>query len=110
MGAMSRNKGKTGELEAVKFLKAHGFPEARRGQQFKGSPDSPDVAGVEGFHIEVKRTERFDLYGALAQAKADAGPASTPVVMHRRNGHGWVFVIGGEDFMKLLDELFETGE
>jgi hypothetical protein len=38
----SRNKGKRGELEAAHMLTHEGFP-ARRGQQFSGGTDSPDV-------------------------------------------------------------------
>ena len=30
----SKQKGKNGELELSKFLRDHGFPEAKRGQQY----------------------------------------------------------------------------
>jgi hypothetical protein len=39
----SKRKGKRGELEFAAVLRAEGF-QARRGQQFSGSPDSPDGA------------------------------------------------------------------
>jgi hypothetical protein len=89
----SRSKGKVGELEASKvWAKLFGC-EARRGQQFSGSPDSPDVVcDIPGVHLEVKRTERFDLYGAIAQAANDAGE-NVPIVLHRANGKPWVAVI-----------------
>jgi Holliday junction resolvase len=38
----SREKGKRGERQWRDELRAQGFA-ARRGQQFSGSPDSPDV-------------------------------------------------------------------
>lgn len=56
----SRAKGQRGERELADFITAAGFP-ARRGQQFAGGPDSPDVVcpGLP-FHIEAKRTERLN--------------------------------------------------
>ena len=68
----SNLKGKTFEREIARYLREHGYTEARRGQQYKGGADSPDVIGIKGYHIEAKRTERFDLYGALEQSTRDA--------------------------------------
>lgn len=90
----SRDKGKRGEREAAAALRDLGFKGARRGQQFQGSPDSPDVAdAITGVHIEVKRTEKFNLYAALAQATLDAGKHDVPVVLHRRNSKMWVLAL-----------------
>ena len=96
MGAHSDRKGKVGERELAKFLREHGYPSARRGQQHEGGSDSPDVVCDElpGLHLECKRTERFRLYEAMAQAKNDAGPRRTPVVAHRTNRRGWVAGVG----------------
>lgn len=100
----SREKGKRGEREAASFLTDEGFP-ARRGQQFAGSPDSPDVVCpfLKGVHFEVKRTQRTDLYGWLAQAKADAG-AKLPVVLHRKNDARWVAILDARDLLALVRE------
>lgn len=59
MGKMSRNKGKRGEREAAKILSKMLGMEIRRGVQYKGSGDSPDVSGLSaiGLHPEVKRDE-----------------------------------------------------
>jgi hypothetical protein len=90
----SRSKGKRGELEAAKALTRVLGCTARRGQQFSGGGDSPDVVhSIDGMHVEVKRTERFNLYDALDQAKQDAADESVPVVMHRRNRCPWVVVV-----------------
>lgn len=97
----SRAKGKVGELELAHFLIEHGF-DARRGQQRMGSPESPDVLGVPGFHIECKRCEAGSLYHWLEQAVTDAGEKNTPVVMHRRNRQPWVAILRLADFLKLL--------
>lgn len=97
----SRTKGKTGELEVAGILRKHGI-KARRGQQFSGSPDSPDVvADMPGVHLEVKRTERFELRAALSQAQRDAGEGEMPVVLQRGNRQPWVAVMLMEDFLKL---------
>jgi Holliday junction resolvase len=97
----SRQKGKAGELELASILREHGYT-ARRGQQFKGGGDSPDVVGLPGVHIECKRVEQGNLYDWLAQAQRDAeGSGSTPVVVHRRNGKPWVVVMTLDDFLAM---------
>jgi len=99
----SRNKGKRGELEFAKLLTSEGF-EARRGQQFSGGSDSPDVVceSLGKFHFEVKRVETLRLYPAMAQATNDAGIDKIPLVAHRRNGEEWVVITKASDFLKLL--------
>ena len=106
MGAMSRNKGKRGEREAAELLRAHGF-QARRGQQFSGSPDSPDIAhDIEGVFIEVKRTERLNVYAALEQAKQDRRAGDIPCVFHRQNGREWVAILPADDLLTILRALY----
>lgn len=105
MGKMSRDKGKRGERELASILRAYGY-DCRRGQQYHGGGDSPDVTGLPGVHIEVKRTERLDLYGAMAQAKSDAD--GLPVVMHRKNDSPWVVIMELEDWMTIYRE-WEAG-
>ena len=100
----SRNKGKRGELEAAKFLTAEGFP-ARRGQQFAGGTDSPDVVceSLAPLHFEVKRVEAGNPYNWVAQAKRDAGK-KLPVVLHRRNDCEWLVILPAADFLKIVRE------
>jgi Holliday junction resolvase len=106
MGAMSRRKGAAAEREVAELLRSHGF-QARRGQQFSGSPDSPDVVhDIEGIHIEVKRTESFRLYPALEQARQDRRAGDIPVVLHRQNGREWVAVLPAEDLLAILRALY----
>lgn len=97
----SRQKGARGEREFSKLLRDHGN-EARRGQQFSGLGDSPDVVSSLPFHFEVKRTETLSLYTAMAQAIRDAEPGKPPVVAHKRNGKEWLAVMRMEDFMALV--------
>lgn len=103
MGAHSDRKGKKGELELAKFLREHGYPSARRGQQHAGGGDSPDVVCDElpGLHLECKRTERFRLYEAMAQAQRDAPARRVPIVAHRMNRREWVAVVPLADFLLL---------
>lgn len=105
----SRDKGKRGELEwAHKVQNQTGFP-SRRGQQFSGSPDSPDVI-TDGLpiHWEVKRVESGNPYKWLEQAKADCGPERLPVVPHRRNGQDWIVVLSADDFLNLISTVYKT--
>jgi len=98
-------KGKRGEREAARALTAALGCSARRGQQFCGGGDSPDVVtDIKGMHVEVKRVERFSLYDAMAQARADAGD-QVPVVIHRRNNQEWVAVVLVADLQRLADLL-----
>lgn len=77
---------------------------ARRGQQFSGGSDSPDVVCEElaGIHWEVKRVERLNIEDAIAQAIRDAGSAKTPIVAHRKNRGEWLATVRLDDLFKLL--------
>lgn len=98
-----------GERELAAFLRAQGFPEAKRGQQFKGSPESPDILGLPGHHVECKRVEALSLYDAVGQAQRDAGPTDIPIVCHRRNGKPhhplpWVAILTLENYLSVWRE------
>jgi hypothetical protein len=108
-GARSRRKGAVGERELAALFREHGY-DCRRGQQFKGSPDSPDVTGHGlPIHAECKRTERLNLYDAIAQAVRDAGDGLMPVVFHRKNNSEWLAVVRAADFFALVREGMEGG-
>lgn len=97
----SKQKGKRGELELAQFLRERGFDEARRGVQYSGGPDSPDVVGLDGFAIECKRVEAGNLYSWLDQARSDAADGRVPLVAHRRNRQPWVAILTLDDFLTL---------
>ena len=94
MGRMSKQKGKRGEREAAAELGAILGVDARRGVQYQGGPDSPDVVlpGVP-IHVEAKRTERLSLWAAIEQAKADAPAGHVPCVWHKANRKGSVVIV-----------------
>jgi hypothetical protein len=68
----SREKGKRGERQWRDELRARGYA-ARRGQQFSGSPESPDVIcdDLNWIHFEVKAVERLNIEDAMDQARRD---------------------------------------
>lgn len=101
-GRMSRNKGKAGEREAAKELSKVLGCEARRGVQYHGGPDAPDVVtNIPGLHVEVKRVESFNAYTALEQAEGDCQDGGVPIVLHRKNKKKWIVVFSLERFSDL---------
>jgi hypothetical protein len=111
----SRMKGKRGELAACSAWREEGW-EARRSQQFCGKGgESADIL-VEGLplplHIEVKAVEKLNLENAMSQARRDASPGSTPIVMHKRNHTPWKCTLLFTDLCSLLRADFpdETNE
>ena len=104
----SREKGKRGEREWAKFLNLIcPGANARRGQQFKGTPESPDVVSDLPFHWEVKRRERTAIYEAVRVARIEAGYGRWGAVAHRKNGERWVVSMDAEDFLRIVAHEFD---
>lgn len=99
----SKKKGARGERELAHYLTDNGHP-ARRGQQYSGSPDSPDVIceSLPGIHIECKRVERLQIHQAIEQAIDDAGD-QTPVVAFKANRKPWLAILRLDDLLPLLE-------
>ena len=98
----SKRKGKVGELEWAEYLRNHGF-EARRGQQFSGGNDNPDVmSNIPNIHFEVKRVESLNVDKAMKQAVNDAGD-KIPVVAHRKNNQDWLITMPAEAFLQYVE-------
>lgn len=108
-GMKSKRKGKVGERELAKVLgSALGVP-LRRGIQFKGTQDSPDIDGLGeyGLYCECKRTESTaskSLYSAIAQAVGDSG-SLTPFVATRRNREDWLVVVKLSDLVDFCNRI-----
>src|SRR5690349_961813 len=96
----SREKGKRGERQWRDELRANGYA-ARRGQQFCGSPDSPDVVceALDWIHFEVKAVERLNIEDAMEQARRDAG-AKVLIVTHRRRFRRGLVTMDWETFFR----------
>ena len=105
----SRAKGARGERQWRDELRANGYA-ARRGQQFSGSPDSPDVVcdSLPWIHFEVKAVERLNIEDAMDQARRDAG-VKVPVVAHRRSFRPWLVTMNAETFFRFLRGDFTDG-
>src|SRR5688572_5020366 len=98
----SREKGKRGERQWRDELRAAGY-DARRGQQFCGSPDSPDVVCevLPWIHFEVKAVEKLNICDAMDQARRECGQA-VPIVAHKRNFRPWLITMEAETFFRFL--------
>lgn len=106
----SKKKGSAGERELARVLRTTLGIEARRGQQFSGSPDSPDlVTSLDGIHIECKRVERFNMYEALNQSRRDAGE-KIPTVFHRRSREEWVVIVEVKNLKRFCEIICSTGK
>jgi hypothetical protein len=104
----SRQKGKRGELEAARVLREYGY-DAHRGVQYHGGPESPDVTGLPGCHLEIKRVEKLNIQDAVDQAKRDRKDGELAIVMHRRNNCEWLMTMPIADFMRIYRE-YEASE
>ena len=100
----SKRKGSQGERDIAAILREHGYADARRGQQYAGHNGDPDVIGLPGFHLEVKRVERLNLDAAFEQSVRDARDGEIPVVVHRRNRKPWMITMRLDDFLPLLEK------
>ena len=98
----SREKGKRGERQWRDELRAQGF-QARRGQQFSGSPDSPDVVceQLRWIHFEVKAVEKLNVQYAMEQAQRDC-EGKVPIVAHKRSFRTWLVTMKAETFFRFL--------
>lgn len=98
----SRAKGARGERLWRDELREAGFT-ARRGQQFAGGTDSPDVLCEElkNLHMEVKFVESLNLTVATEQAERDAD-GKPWIVAHKKNRTPWLVTMTRDTFFKLL--------
>lgn len=89
-GRGSQRKGRNGELEIVRVLQAHGI-EARPGRP-QSFGREPDALGLDGYHLEIKRTEKLNVPAAMRQSIQDSEKFQdgTPLLLHRRKRSPWL--------------------
>lgn len=109
----SRRKGKVGELELAHLLTRLGVP-ARRGQQVKGTKDSPDIELMnhplgKRLYVECKRRQSINLHKVVHQAAQEAGEDLIPAIMHRKNLEPWLVTMRLEDIIPILKAWSERG-
>ena len=97
----SCKKGANGERELAGILADHGFVTERGGTCSFGT--KPDLMGLPGVHIEVKRVERLNVNKAMQQAINDSAKFQDgdPTVFHRQNRSEWLVTMRFEDWIKL---------
>lgn len=118
----SRQKGARAERAWRDRLKSQGW-EARRGQQFSGGTESPDVVcpDLDVFHFECKHVEALNIHAAMNQARTDAAKRfcavqpdlikpKFPIVAHKRNGTGWLVTMPDEVFFELVKKFIKKPE
>lgn len=77
MGSKSTRKGANGEREVMAILRERGYPVERGGTQSFGQ--RPDLYGLDGVHLEIKRAECARIWEWMQQSREDAA----------RFGDGW---------------------
>lgn len=95
----SSRKGADGERELAKLLAAEGFDTQRGGTMSYGN--APDLYGLPGVHIEVKRVEKLNIQEAIEQATRDSEKFldGIPVLFHRRNKKKWLVTMRFTDWI-----------
>jgi Holliday junction resolvase len=96
----SRDKGKRGERMLAEELREAGYKDARRGVQYKGGADSPDVIGIPNVHVECKFCEEAEIRKWMQQSIRDAGD-KIPTVMWKKSREEWLVIMRLKDFVKL---------
>lgn len=101
MGKSSQRKGAAGERELAALLSAAGYECQRGGSLSFG--EVPDIIGLPGIHIEVKRVEKLNVGEAMEQAIRDSDRMldGMPTLFHRRNRKPWLVTMRLEDWLKL---------
>lgn len=103
MGKASQRKGADGERELAAILRERGYSIERGGSQTYG--EVPDLLGLPGVHIEVKRVERLNVPGAMAQAIRDAARfGGVPCLFHRRSRSPWLVTMQLTDWLELYEK------
>ena len=101
MSRASQRKGAQGERELAGILAGYGYQVRRGGSLSFG--EVPDLAGLPGVHIEVKRVERLNVGEAMAQAIQDSErfQDGAPALFHRRSRAPWLVTMRLEDWMRM---------
>ena len=101
MSKSQQRKGADGERELAALLREYGYPLGRGGSLSFG--EVPDLTGLPGVHIEVKRVERLNVPEAMKQAVRDAEKFhdGVPALFHRRSREPWLVTMRLQDWMGL---------
>ena len=111
MGKMSKDKGRRFEQVISRRLKKAGIEKAHRTAQYCGqSPESADVVGLDGYHIECKHQEKMHLYDWMNQSIRDAeGTENIPIVIHKQNRKPILVTMLLDDFLVVVSRDSQGG-
>lgn len=100
MGKSSQTKGAAGERELAAILRQYGYDIQRGGFVFG---EVPDLVGLPGIHIEVKRVEKLNLDAAMEQSIRDSEKFRDgfPTVFHRKNRSKWQVTMRVGDLVEI---------
>ena len=89
------------------MLNEHGYETTRGGLAFG---TVPDIIGLPGIHVEVKRVERLNVGEAMEQTVRDATRFNDglPTLFHRRNRKPWLVTMRLEDWLELYRQRFRS--
>lgn len=106
MGSKSVQKGARAEREVMSILKERGYPVERGGTQSFGQ--RPDLYGLDGVHLEVKRAECARIWEWMEQSERDATKFGDglPAVFFRRSRSPWMVTMKLSDWIK----IYQKGE
>ena len=101
MAKSQQRKCADGERELAAILSAEGFPVNRGGSLSFG--EVPDLTGLRGIHIEVKRCETLRLTEWLKQSIEDSQRFrdGLPTVFHRRSRQPWLVTMRLSDWLRI---------
>ena len=107
-GKASQRKGRSGEIELARILQGYGYDVQPGRAASYGT--TPDISGLPGIHVEVKRYEQLRPYDWLEQAQRDAVRFGDglPAVFFRRSRSPWMVVMKLGDWMGLYDRQKAT--
>ncbi len=102
----SSRKGARGERELAILLHSYGFDTERGGTESFGA--APDLSGLPGIHIEVKRVEKLNIQDAIDQSIRDSKKFNdgVPTVFHRRNKNEWLVTMRFMEWIELYKEAY----
>ena len=103
-GKSSQRKGRAAEIELSRILQGYGYNVQPGRAASYGT--TPDISGLPGVHVEVKRCEQLRPYDWLEQAQRDAVRFGDglPAVFFRRNRFPWLVMMRLQDWI----ELYQT--
>lgn len=101
MGGKSTRKGADGEREVASILREWGYSVERGGTQSYGA--RPDIYGLDGIHLEIKRSENARIWEWMQQSQKDAARFGDgwPTVVFRRNRSEWLICMDLENWLTM---------